>query len=88
MDGQHDTRDGSPKKIFNTPGLQYTKYPLVNIIILTGEDYYSQDRFPAIHPYSGLWPTKSWLGRNNSEYLYEMAETPEDNFKAEIIDVE
>jgi hypothetical protein len=32
---------------FQFPWLQYTKYTLNNIIILTGEDDYSQDRFLA-----------------------------------------
>ncbi len=58
MDGQHDTRDGPPKqtrltaKISNSHGLQWTKYTLNNIIILTGEDDYSKDRFPTIHSYT------------------------------------
>jgi hypothetical protein len=61
MDGQQDTHDGSPKptqrtaKYFQYPhGLQYTKCTPNNIIILTGEDDYSQDRFPAIQPVTSV----------------------------------
>ncbi len=60
MDGQHDTRKGSSRRpsalleIYNIFHMTAVHQIFTYIFFFTGEDEYSQDRFPAIQKFDKL----------------------------------